>query len=348
MFFSIFKVVIEMKILVTGMTGYIGSHTAVELLENGYEVIGLDNFSNSKKETIEKIKEITKHNFKFYEGDMLDKKLLKKIFKENDIDAVIDFAAFKAVGDSVKKPIEYYINNVSTFLNLLEVMKEENVKKIVFSSSATVYGNPKKVPIKENFPTQEATNPYGSSKLFCEKILKDLYKSDNRFRICILRYFNPIGAHKSGLIGENPNGIPANLVPYVTKVAKGELEYLNVFGNDYKTKDGTGVRDYIHVVDLAKGHIKAIEKIKKDEGLFIYNLGTGNGYSVLDIIHTFEKVNNIKVPYKICQRRDGDIDSCYSDITKAHEDLGFKAKLTLEDMLKDAWNYENNRTNIDS
>ena len=335
-----------MKILITGISGYIGSHTAVELLESGYEVVGLDNFSNSKKEVIEKIKKITNKDFKFYEGNMLDKNILNNIFKENKIDAVIDFAAYKAVGESVEKPVEYYINNVSSMLNLLNIMKENNVKTLVFSSSATVYGSPKEVPIKETAQTGNTTNPYGTSKLFDEQILKDLYNSDNSWNICILRYFNPIGAHKSGLIGEEPNGIPANLVPYVTKVAKGKLEYLKIFGNDYDTKDGTGVRDYIHVVDLAIGHIKALQKLEKEkQGLFIYNLGTGTGYSVLDIVNTFEKVNNIKIPYKIAKRRDGDIATCYSNTEKANKELGFKAKYTLEDMLKDAWNYEKNSQN---
>lgn len=332
-----------MKILVTGCAGYIGSHTVVELLNKNYEVVGLDNFSNSKKEILNIIKKITNKDIKFYEGNMLDEKLLNKIFEENKIDAVIDFAAYKAVGDSVKKPIEYYINNVSSVLALLKVMKENNVKTIVFSSSATVYGNPKKLPIKETSETGNTTNPYGTSKLFVEKILKDLYESDNTWNICILRYFNPIGAHKSGLIGENPNGIPANLLPYITKVAKGELKQLKIFGNDYNTKDGTGVRDYIHVVDLAVGHLKALEKLEKDkQGMHIYNLGTGKGSSVLEIVKTFEKVNNIKVPYEIVERREGDIDECYSDPSKAQKELNFKTKYTLEDMVKDAWNYENN------
>lgn len=332
-----------MKVLVTGCAGYIGSHTSVELLKNNYEVIGLDNFSNSKKETIDKIKKITDKDITFYEGNMLDEKLLNKIFKENKIEAVIDFAAYKAVGDSVKKPVEYYINNVSSILTLLKVMKENNVKTIVFSSSATVYGTPKELPIKETSEIGNTTNPYGTSKLFVEKILQDLYTSDNTWNICILRYFNPIGAHKSGLIGENPNGIPANLLPYITKVAKKELKKLNIFGNDYNTKDGTGVRDYIHVVDLAIGHLKALEKLEKDkQGMHIYNLGTGKGYSVLEIVKTFEKVNNIKVPFEIVERREGDIDECYSDPTKAEKELNFKAKYTLEDMVKDAWNYESN------
>ena len=331
-----------MKVLVTGATGYIGSHTVVELLDNNYEVVGLDNFSNSKREVVDKIKEITHKDFKFYECDMLNKEALENIFKENEIDAVIDFAAFKAVGVSVSKPVEYYINNVSSILTLLSVMKEFNVKKIVFSSSATVYGKPKSVPITEDAEVGGTTNPYGTSKLMVERILKDLYVSDETMDICILRYFNPIGAHSSGLIGEEPNGIPANLMPYIVKVASGKLECLNVFGNDYNTKDGTGVRDYIHVVDLAIGHVKALEKLNKEkQGLFIYNLGTGKGYSVLEIINTFEKVNNVKVNYKIAPRRPGDIDECYSDPSKALKELGFKCEKTLEDMVRDSWNYEN-------
>ncbi len=331
-----------MKILVTGGTGYIGSHTCVELLNEGYEVVVLDNLSNSKIEVLDKIKNITGKEVKFYEGNMIDRSILEKIFTENKIDAVIDFAAYKAVGESVEKPVEYYTNNVSTVLVLLDVMKKFNCKNIVFSSSATVYGTPKEVPITEECETGGTTNPYGTSKLFVEQILKDLYKSDNTWNIVILRYFNPIGAHESGLIGEEPNGIPANLMPYISKVANGKLECLSVFGNDYPTKDGTGVRDYIHVVDLAKGHIKAIEKISKDKGLFIYNLGTGVGYSVLDIINAFEKANGIKINYKIAPRREGDIAECYSNPTKAKEELGFVATKTIEDMCRDAWNYEKN------
>ena len=332
-----------MKILVTGGNGYIGSHTCVELLNNGYEVVILDNFSNSKRENLSKIKQITGKDFTFYEGNMIDESILDKIFTENKIDAVIDFAAYKAVGESVEKPVEYYTNNVSTVLVLLSAMKKYNVKKLVFSSSATVYGDPEVLPITENCKTGNTTNPYGTSKLFVEQILKDLYKSDNTFDIAILRYFNPIGAHSSGLIGEEPNGIPANLLPYVSKVASGTWECLSVFGNDYDTQDGTGVRDYIHVVDLAIGHIKALEKLNKEgKGLFIYNLATGTGYSVLDIINTFEKVNNVKVNYKIVNRRPGDIAACYSDPTKAKEELGFVATKTLEDMCRDLWNYEKN------
>lgn len=331
-----------MKILVTGGCGYIGSHTCVELLNHNYDVVVLDNLSNSKISVLEKIKSITGQDVKFYEGDMNDADILNKIFEENEIDAVIDFAAFKAVGESVAKPIEYYKNNVATVLELIGAMKRYNCKKLVFSSSATVYGTPEVVPITEDSKTGGTTNPYGTSKLFVEQILKDLYNSDNEWDIAILRYFNPIGAHESGLIGEQPNGIPANLMPYVAKVAKGELECLSVFGNDYSTPDGTGVRDYIHVVDLAVGHIKALEKLEKENnGLFIYNLGTGKGYSVLEMIEAFEKANGIKVNYKIVGRRPGDIAECYSDPTKAREELGFVAKKTLEDMCRDAWNFEN-------
>ena len=330
-----------MKILVTGGAGYIGSHTCVELLNNGYEVIVLDNFSNSKKEVLDKIKQITNKEVILYEGNMLDANILNKIFEENNIDCVIDFAAYKAVGESVQKPLEYYTNNVTSVLTLLTVMKKFDCKSLVFSSSATVYGDPEIIPITEECRTGGTTNPYGTSKLFVEQILKDLYNSDNEWNICILRYFNPIGAHESGLIGEEPNGIPANLVPYISKVASGKLECLSIFGNDYDTKDGTGVRDYIHVVDLALGHLKAVEKLQKEnKGLYIYNLGTGIGYSVLDLVNTFEKVNNIKIKYKITSRRNGDIAICYSDPSKAEKEIGFKAEKNLDDMLKDAWNYE--------
>lgn len=327
-----------MKILVTGGAGYIGSHTCVELLNAKYDIVVIDNFSNSKKDVIDKIKTITKKDFNFYEGDCQDKKLLKKIFEENKISSVIHFAGFKAVGESVQKPIMYYRNNIDSTLSLLEVMNEFNIKKIVFSSSATVYGNPKSLPIKENFPLS-TTNPYGSTKLMIEDILRDLYISDNTWSIAILRYFNPIGAHRSGLIGEDPNGIPNNLMPYIVKVATKELPYLNIFGNDYDTHDGTGVRDYIHVVDLAQGHIKAIEKVLKDTGCSEYNLGTGNGYSVLDLVNTFEKVNNINIEYKIVERRPGDIDACYADPSYAKEKLNWEAKLGIEDMCKDAYNF---------
>lgn len=329
-----------MKILVTGGCGYIGSHTVCELLDNDYEVVILDNLSNSSKDVVDKIKRITNKKVKFYEGDMIDKNILNEIFLKEHIDAVIDFAAYKAVGESVKKPVEYYTNNVATVLVLLDVMKKHNVKKLVFSSSATVYGNPKKVPILETDKTGETTNPYGSSKVMIEKILKDLYSSDSSWAISILRYFNPIGAHSSGLIGEDPKGIPANLMPYIVKVANGELPKLNIFGNDYDTKDGTCIRDYIHVVDLAKGHIKALEKLDKEEkGLFIYNLGTGQGYSVLDIVNTFIKVNNVDVKHEIAPRREGDIPISYADCSKAKEDLGWEATLKIEDMCKDSYNF---------
>ena len=331
------------KILVTGGAGYIGSHTCVELLNAGYEIVVLDNFSNSKPEMLDKIKKITNKDFKFYECDYTNKDALEKIFSENEIESVINFAGYKAVGESVAKPLEYYTNNVYGALNLLEVMKKHNVKNFVFSSSATVYGDPKVIPITEDCEVGGTTNPYGTSKYMIELILKDLYKSDSSWNIVILRYFNPIGAHKSGLIGEEPQGIPNNLLPYVTRVANGTLKELSVFGNDYDTHDGTGVRDYIHVVDLALGHVRSIEKIKKDEKeLNIYNLGTGNGYSVLDIVNTFEKENNIKVPYKIVARRPGDIAVCYADPKKAEKELNFKATHDLTDMVKDAWNYQKN------
>ena len=332
-----------MKILITGGTGYIGSHTFVELLNNGYEVVCIDNFINSKPEVLDSIKKITNKEFKFYEGDVCDKTLLRQIFEENKIDVVIHFAGLKAVGESVAKPILYYKNNIDTTLSLLEIMSEFNCKKIVFSSSATVYGKPKTLPIKEDFDLS-TTNPYGTTKLVIEGILKDLYKSDNEWSIAILRYFNPIGAHESGLIGEDPNGIPNNLMPYILKVANKEYEKLSIFGDDYDTHDGTGVRDYIHVVDLAKGHIKAIEYILNNGGIDFYNLGTGTGYSVLDLVNTFKEVNNIDVPYVITGRRAGDIDACYADATYALNKLNWKAEKDIKDMCKDAYNYAiNNR-----
>ncbi len=329
-----------MKIFVTGCTGYIGSHTCVELLNAGYEVVGLDNFSNSKREVLDKIKEITNKEIKFYEGDMLDENILDKIMNDNNIDIVIDFAAFKAVGDSVEHPISYYINNVSSVLTLIKVMQKHNVKKLIFSSSATVYGKQEIMPITEDMPVGNTTNPYGTSKLFVEHILEDLCASDNEFKVIIFRYFNPVGAHKSGLIGENPNGIPANLMPFIAKVATKELECLNVFGNDYNTPDGTGVRDYIHIVDLAKAHLSGIQKLNEIKGgLLIYNLGTGHGYSVLEMINTFEKANNVKINYKIAPRRSGDIDVCFADSSKAQKELNWTATLDLEDMCKDAYNF---------
>lgn len=327
-----------MKILVTGGCGFIGSHTCCELLDNNYEVVVIDNLSNSKEDVIAKIKEITNKDLKFYKGDLCDKELVDKIFKNENIDAVIHFAGLKAVGESVKKPLLYYRNNIDSTLTLLEVMSKYNCKKLVFSSSATVYGNPKALPIKEDFPLK-TTNPYGSTKLYIEGILKDLYNSDNEWSIAVLRYFNPIGAHKSYLIGENPNDIPNNLMPYIVKVATKKLEQLSIFGNDYNTVDGTGVRDYIHVVDLAIGHIKAIELINKEKGIDFYNLGTGHGYSVLEIVKTFEKVNNIKVNYKITDRRPGDIDACYADCSYALKKLNFKATKTIEEMVKDSYEY---------
>ncbi len=328
-----------MKILVTGGCGYIGSHTVVELLNHGIETVIIDNLVNSKKEVIVKIEEITKKKPIFYEGDVRDEELLRSIFKSHKIDAVIHFAGLKAVGESVEKPLEYYQNNLDSTLVLLGVMREFKVKRIIFSSSATVYGESKIVPIKEEYPVGGTTNPYGTSKLMIEHILKDLAISDSEMSIVILRYFNPIGAHSSGLIGDNPNGIPNNLMPYIVKVASGDLPYLNVFGNDYDTIDGTGVRDYIHVVDLAVGHVKALGKIMKDKGVFVYNLGTGRGYSVLEIVKSFEEVNKVPIPYEFKERRSGDIAECYADITKAEEELGFKAKYGIEEMVKDSWNF---------
>ena len=329
-----------MKILLPGGAGYIGSHTAVELLNAGKEIVIIDNFSNSKKEVLDKIRKITGKDFKFYEMDYLDKEKLEKVFEENKIDAVLNFAGYKAVGESVQKPIEYYKNNISGCLELLETMKKHGVKKFIFSSSATVYGDPETIPITEECKTGGTTNPYGTSKLFIEQILKDVYKSDNTWDICILRYFNPVGAHESGLIGEEPQGIPNNLMPYVARVAAGKLKELSVFGNDYNTKDGTGVRDYIHVVDLAKGHVAALEKLDKEQkGLFIYNLGTGKGYSVLDMVKGFEKATGKKVPYKIAPRRPGDIATCYADPKKAKEELGWEAEKDINDMCKDSWEY---------
>ena len=327
-----------MKILVSGGCGFIGSHTCVELLNNDYEVVVIDDLSNSKEDVIDKIKEITKKDLTFYKGQVQDKELLKSIFDNHKIDAVIHFAGYKAVGESVAKPLMYYHNNLLSTIVLCETMKEYGCKNLVFSSSATVYGKPKSLPIEEDFPLS-TTNPYGTTKLMIEQILGDLYKSDNEWSIAILRYFNPIGAHSSGLIGENPNDIPNNLMPYIVKVATKELPILSIFGNDYDTHDGTGVRDYIHVVDLAKGHIKAIEKVLKDKKIDYYNLGTGNGYSVLDLVNTFQKVNNIEVKYKIVDRRPGDIDACYADPKKAYKELNWKAEKGIEEMCRDAYNF---------
>ncbi len=330
-----------MAVLVTGGAGYIGSHTVVELLNAQQEVVLIDNFSNSKVQVLEAIQKITGKTFPFYQINYLDRNALEKVFEENPkIDSVINFAGFKAVGESVNKPIEYYTNNISGTLVLLDTMRKYKVKKFVFSSSATVYGEPEKNPISEDAKVGGTTNPYGTTKLYIEQILKDLYQSDATWDIAILRYFNPVGAHESGLIGEEPQGTPNNLMPYIVRVAAGILPELSIFGNDYPTPDGTGVRDYIHVVDLAKGHLKALEKLKKEEqGLFIYNLGTGIGYSVLDIVKTFEKVTQKKIPYKIVPRRQGDIAICYSNPKKAEKELGWKAQKTLEDMCKDSWKY---------
>ena len=329
-----------MKILVTGGLGFIGSHTVVELIENGNEVIIVDNLYNSKEDVLGKLENITGKKIKLYKYDLLNKEKIDEIFKENNIDAVIHFAGYKAVGESVKKPLMYYSNNLMSTTNLLEVMQKYNVKKLVFSSSATVYGDPGCPKYTEDMGRGETTNPYGTTKAMIEKILEDLYASDNSWNITILRYFNPVGAHSSGLIGEEPNGIPNNLMPYVMKVASGKFETLSVFGNDYPTPDGSGVRDYIHVVDLAKGHVKALEKMK--DGLNIYNLGSGKGISVLELVNTFQKVNNIKVNYKIVERRPGDLAEYYADPTKALNELGWKTEKTLEDICRDSWNYEKN------
>ena len=329
-----------MNVLVTGGAGYIGSHTTVELLNAGHSVVSIDNFMNSKMEAVRRVEKITGKSVKFYEGDIRDRKILDKIFTENKIDAVINFAGLKAVGESCAKPLEYYENNIEGLLVLCFAMRDHNVKNLVFSSSATVYGKPKSVPIKEDFPLS-TSNPYGSTKLFIEYMLKDLFKADPTFNIAILRYFNPVGAHPSGEIGEDPKGIPNNLCPYITQVAVGKREYLGVFGDDYDTPDGTGVRDYIHVVDLAKGHVLAVNKLEENPGLIIVNLGTGVGYSVLDMVKSFEKVTGKPIPYKIMPRRPGDIDECYADPSLAKEILGFVAEKSIDDMCRDAMNWQN-------
>ncbi len=333
-----------MKVLVTGGAGYIGSHTTVELLNAGHEVVCIDNFMNSKYESIVRVEKITGKKVKFYEGDIRDRKILDKIFTENKIDSVINFAGLKAVGESCQKPLEYYENNIEGLLILAFAMRDHGVKNLVFSSSATVYGKPKSVPIREDFPLS-TSNPYGSTKLFIEYMLKDLYAADKSFNIAILRYFNPVGAHESGMIGEDPKGIPNNLCPYITQVAVGKREYLGVFGDDYNTPDGTGVRDYIHVVDLAKGHVLAVNKLAENPGLLIVNLGTGKGYSVLDMVKAFEKACGKPIPYKIMPRRPGDIDECYADPSYAQEVLGFKAEKTLDDMCRDAMNWQTKNPN---
>lgn len=325
-------------ILVTGGAGFIGSHTCVELLNGGYEIAVIDNFCNSKPEMLDKIREITNKDFKFYEADLLDRPKVEQIFEENKIDAVIHFAGLKAVGESVAMPMEYYYNNIGSTLVLTQTMAKYGCKKIVFSSSATVYGDPASVPITEDFPLH-TTNPYGSTKLMIENILRDIYVSDNEWSIVLLRYFNPIGAHKSGLIGESPNGIPNNLVPYIAQVAVGVREHLNVFGDDYNTTDGTGVRDYIHVVDLSLGHVKAVEKVADTTGVFTYNLGTGNGYSVLEVLHAYEKACGKELPYKVVPRRPGDIAMCYADTSKSEAELGWKATRGIDEMCEDSWRF---------
>lgn len=334
-----------MSILVTGGAGYIGSHTVIELVNAGYDVVVVDNLCNSSKESMNRVEEITGKAIKFYEVDILDKEGLTKVFENESIDSVIHFAGLKAVGESVAKPWLYYNNNITGTLVLLEVMNAFNVKNIVFSSSATVYGSPAEIPITENCPKGEITNPYGQTKSMIEQILTDIYKADTEWNIILLRYFNPIGAHKSGRIGENPNGIPNNLMPYITQVAVGRLKCLGVFGNDYPTPDGTGVRDYIHVVDLALGHVKAIEKISTNPGLKVYNLGTGKGYSVLDIVKNFEKASGVKIPYEIKPRRAGDIAECYADASKAKEELGWEAQYGILEMCEDSWRWQSNNPN---
>ena len=333
-----------MAVLVTGGAGYIGSHTVIELLDNGYEVVVVDNLSNSKETSLERVKKITGKTFKFYKNDVCDIDALDNIFKSEKIDSIIHFAGLKAVGESVAKPIEYFDNNLVSTLNLLKTMRKYGCKNIVFSSSATVYGKPKSVPIKEDFELS-ATNPYGRTKLFIEEILRDVYKADPSMNIALLRYFNPIGAHKSGLIGEDPNGIPNNLMPYITQVAIGKLPRLRVFGNDYATHDGTGVRDYIHVLDLAHGHLLALKKLEQTPGLVTYNLGPGQGSSVLDMVNAFIKATGKDIPYEIVERRPGDIDECYADPALAESEIGFKAKYDLEEMCADSWRWQSSNPN---
>ncbi|MBE5958882.1 MAG: UDP-glucose 4-epimerase GalE [Lachnospiraceae bacterium] len=333
------------KILVTGGAGYIGSHTCVELLNAGYDVVVIDNLSNSSEKSLERVKKLTGKEIKFYKGDILDRDILNEIMTKEDIDACIHFAGLKAVGESVAKPWEYYNNNINGTLTLVDVMRQHGCKNIIFSSSATVYGDPAQIPITEECPKGQCTNPYGWTKSMLEQILMDMQKADPEWNVILLRYFNPIGAHASGIIGENPNGIPNNLMPYITQVAVGKLEQLGVFGDDYDTPDGTGVRDYIHVVDLADGHVKAVKKIEENVGLKIYNLGTGHGYSVLDIVKNFESANGITIPYEIKERRPGDIATCYCDPSKAEKEMGWKAKFEINDMCRDAWNWQKNNPN---
>ena len=334
-----------MTILVTGGAGYIGSHTCVELLNAGYDVVIIDNLYNSNQKAVDRIEEITGKKVKFYPDDMMDRAAVKRVFDENKIDAVIHFAGLKAVGESVHKPIEYYRTNIGSTLNLTDEMRAHGCKNIIFSSSATVYGDPAEIPITENCPKGTCTNPYGWTKWMQEQILTDIHTADPEWNVVLLRYFKPIGAHKSGLIGEDPKGIPNNLLPYVAQVAIGKLPEINVFGNDYDTPDGTGVRDYIHVVDLARGHVKAIERFAKKDGVFICNLGTGHGYSVLDVIHAFEKACGKELPYVIRERRPGDIATCYSSPAKAEKELGWTAEFDLEDMCRDSWNWQQKNPN---
>ena len=334
-----------MSILVTGGAGYIGSHTCVELLNQGYDVVVVDNLANSSKKSLERVEEITGKKLTFYEADLLDRNAMEKIFEKEDIDSVIHFAGLKAVGESVAKPIEYYYNNITGTLILCDVMRNHGVKNIVFSSSATVYGDPAFVPITEECPKGKITNPYGQTNSMLEQILTDIHTSDPEWNVILLRYFNTIGAHKSGKIGEDPKGIPNNLLPYVAQVAVGKLKCLGVFGNDYDTPDGTGVRDYIHVVDLAQGHVKAIEKIKENKGVLVYNLGTGKGYSVLDVVHAFEKACGKKINYEIKARRPGDIATCYADPAKAKAELGWEAKYGIDEMCADSWRWQSSNPN---
>ena len=332
-------------VLVTGGAGFIGSHTSVELLNAGYDIIILDNFVNSKPESLKRIKELTGKDFKFYQADIRDEEAMTKVFAENKIDAVIHFAGLKSVPQSVKEPLNYYDKNIAGRVCLCRVMDKAGCKKLVFSSSATVYGSKNPSPLREDMPTGGTTNPYGTTKYFIEQILQDLCVSDSEWGVSILRYFNPIGAHKSGRIGEDPNGIPGNLMPYITQVAIGKLECLNVCGNDYPTPDGTGVRDYIHVVDLALGHIKALDRLLKVKGCEVYNLGTGKGYSVLDVVKAFEKASGIKINYRIAPRRAGDVACCYADATKAKEVLGWQAKYDIDDMCADSWRWQSQNPN---
>ncbi|MCR5500154.1 MAG: UDP-glucose 4-epimerase GalE [Acetatifactor sp.] len=334
-----------MKILVTGGAGFIGSHTVVELLNAGYDAVVLDNLSNSSEKSLERVEQITGKKVPFYKADILDRAALEEVFSKENIDAVIHFAGLKAVGESVAKPWEYYENNIGGTLTLVDVMRKHGVKNIIFSSSATVYGDPKFIPITEECPKGQCTNPYGWTKSMLEQILSDIQKADPEWNVILLRYFNPIGAHKSGLIGENPTGIPNNLMPYVTQVAVGKRPELGVFGNDYDTHDGTGVRDYIHVVDLAIGHVKALKKIEENAGLRIYNLGTGTGYSVLDIVKNFEAATGVKIPYSIKPRRPGDIATCYADASLAKKELGWEAKYGIKEMCEDAWRWQKTNPN---